>query len=208
MLFEQERRFQILLAASEISDPTDGPFAYQTWYDYNQRYFDDQLLPVPIVFGLVPHGRALSHYDGYRRRELLHPSLFVPQGENPWHVLPILGRLLAAEVILHDMIHMRVWQLCGSRGKGASSHNNPFFIREINRLAPLLGLPANASLIKQQRTGDRVQWVHLPEFLSRGELAVWPYGMRPADYFDAESFPLLDQLIHGHSKTKKKEDGV
>ena len=52
-----------------------------------------------------------------------------------------LGVAYAFDTLLHECIHVQNQCVQGGwHGTGATSHNNPLWVGEVNRLAPLLGL--------------------------------------------------------------------
>lgn len=59
----------------------------------------------------------------------------------------------------HECIHLSVhYRLGGWKGTGESSHHNPHWVAEVNRIAPLIGLPGlHAGMNKVKRVGGRVK---------------------------------------------------
>lgn len=88
----------------------------------------------------------------------IHPSVFGgSEKKDPWGVPPAwLGRNFAFDVLLHEMIHLSVEYRLGGR-TGPTSHNEPAWIAEVNRLAPLLGfegIQARKSVTKRVPVED------------------------------------------------------
>lgn len=120
-----------------------GLFAYAAFEHINAAFFGGRL-PTPwITWGLTSHGRCL----GFARTSntpptiTLHPSLLGgTEKRNPWKVDPaLLGACYAYDTLLHECIHVSAHYLLHWDGSGASSHNNPVWVGEVNRIAPLLG---------------------------------------------------------------------
>jgi hypothetical protein len=124
-----------------------GVWTYQAFDWVNAELFDGAL-PTPLIqWGLTAHGACLGLTRSATDRGpvvTLHPSLFGgTERENPWQVNPAwLGARFAFDVLLHELIHVSVtYRLGGWRQAGGeSSHNNPLWIAECNRIAPRIGL--------------------------------------------------------------------
>jgi hypothetical protein len=73
---------------------------------------------------------------------MLHPSIWGgTEKEDPWGIAPdILGARYAFDVLIHECMHVSVNYRLGGPSKGDSSHDNPEWIAEVNRIAPLIGL--------------------------------------------------------------------
>lgn len=195
--------FDKLREASELSHPGYGAWLFDTWESHNQQYFNGQLMVIPIIWGLTPHGQKLGLFDSYPRRITLHLSLLRPSG-NAWGLRNILGVKFASDVLLHEMMHQSIFERTGGNGVPPgntvyTSHNNPEWVLEINRIAPLLGLPANAALVRQKRVKEagasgkgKVMWVAEDGCLSRSDLSTWPHLQRPKGYYEPDAIQLLD----------------
>ena len=72
--------------------------------------------------------------------------------QNPWGIdTAWLGRRLVFDALLHETMHASVHYRLGG-WEGESSHNNPQWIAEVNRIAPLLGFKdAFAGMQKPKR---------------------------------------------------------
>jgi len=183
---EDKEVFDVLVKAAVFTEPLWGRWTYELWWELNETLFGGKLRPIPIIYGLVPHGSKLGILDKRFRRIVLHSSLLDPRSDDPWEMRAVLGPTMVSQVVVHQMAHQWVLQVAPDvpvQGKG--SHNNSYFVDEVNRLAELMGLPGNARVVRQRRIDGRVVWERLPGFLSLGELAVWPYGVRPKGYFSA-----------------------
>jgi len=179
-------RWEEMRVASEALWPGVGSWAYDVWADHNDRYFDNALEPAAIVWGLTPHGHALgSCSHSQPTRITMHTSLLQPSGD-AWKIGHKLGRAFASDVLLHEMIH----QVIHERGDGRawsgdkSSHNNEFWVAEVNRIAPKLGLPANAGVCKQRRTESGRRVVPPDGCMSRAALSSWPHSARPEGHYE------------------------
>jgi hypothetical protein len=118
-----------------------GRWAYEQFDRINRDYFGGAL-PTPLItFEITPHGKCLGQTSSTDRPHIrLHPSVFGgTEVATPWGTpAEWLGELFAADVLIHECMHVSVrFRLGGA--KGPTSHNNPQWIGEVNRLAPLLG---------------------------------------------------------------------
>ena len=136
-----------------------GEFAYLAFEHINATLFDD-LLPLPLIqWALTAHGGCLGLTQSSGPPVItLHPSLLGgTQKANPWGIDPaLLGVCYAYDVLVHECIHVSVAYVQGyHRAKSETSHNNPVWVSEVNRLAPLLGLDIRAEQSKVKRVkGD------------------------------------------------------
>ncbi len=134
-----------------------GVWAYEAFDYINAAYFAGELPTPAIQWGITPHGGCLGLTTSSARPPVvtLHPSLLGGSEKvNPWGVSPaLLGVAYAFDVLIHECIHVNVEYLRGGwRAVGDSSHNNPQWIGEVNRLAPLVGLVGvEAGLSKARR---------------------------------------------------------
>jgi hypothetical protein len=101
---------------------------------------------------------------------LLHPSLWGgTESDDPWGYPPdLLGPRFALDSEIHEAIHVSVNYRLGGPGfaaprdgerktfRGDSSHNNPEWIAEVNRIAPLLGFDGvSAAMSVPKRKGKK-----------------------------------------------------
>lgn len=122
-----------------------GTWAYESFAFINRMYFAERLPWPHIIWGLTAHGSCVAWASTARDKSrppiiTLHPSLLRgTEKENPWGIPPErLGQSLAFDTLLHECIHVHIeYNLGGSTG--STSHNCPRWVRQINRLAPLLG---------------------------------------------------------------------
>jgi len=134
----------VRLVAAHYYGPR-GVWAYEAFDFINAAYFGGQLPTPAIQWGLTPHGGCLGLTTSSARPPvvMLHSSLLGgTEKKNPWGVSPaLLGVAYAFDTLIHECIHVSVeYCLGGSWGKGESSHANPLWIAEVDRLAPLVGL--------------------------------------------------------------------
>ncbi len=125
-------------------DGAKGVWAYEAFDFINAAYFGGRL-PTPLIrWTLTPHGRCLGFTRVAAAPEIaLHPSLLGgTEKPNPWGVSPAeLGVAYAFDTLVHECIHVENQCVQGGwHGTGDTSHNNPLWVGEVNRLAPLLGL--------------------------------------------------------------------
>lgn len=196
---DRAEKFNILRTAADLMWPLDGAWSYDTWQAHNEAYFEGRLEVGGILWGLTPHGHALGHHNGLYNVITLHESLLRPSSSNPWNMGDQLGLSLASDVLLHEMIHQAIEQQYGSSGRELSpgrnsSHNNPYWVAEVNRLAPLFGLPATAQVVKQRRIEGKVKWAEQDGYMSRSELSTWPYSVRPQGYYSQQEEDLVARL--------------
>ena len=194
-----------------------GTWAYDA-FDYINATFFDGKLPFPlIVWGLTAHGRCLGFTsirwepeDGSRQPPIimLHPStLGGSTMEDPWGIpRDILGVAYAFDVLIHECMHVSVdFLLGGYDPEKHTSHNNPHWIAEVNRLAPLLdmhGVHAACSKTKRVPTdGPPTKRGKQPTKVIRTTegnvpfeaVARFPYGVRNhlglLDYYRRDAVP-------------------
>jgi hypothetical protein len=132
-----------------------GVWGYEAFEFINATYFAGSL-PWPLIqWALTAHGGCLGKTCARPDAPVitLHPSLLGgTEKDDPWRIQPAwLGPCYAFDVLLHETMHVSVDCVIG-RGGGDSSHNNPGWIAEVNRIAPLLGLDGVvAALCKPRR---------------------------------------------------------
>lgn len=123
-----------------------GVWAYSLFEELNKAFFDSQLPWPHISWAITPYGACLGYsYASGPPVIVLHPSLLHgSEKANPWGVPSSwLGWRFAADVLLHEMIHLSViYRLGGWSGSGETSHNNPAWVAEVNRLISVLRIPA------------------------------------------------------------------
>ena len=127
----------------------DGMFAYRAFDHINATFFDGKLPMALILWDITQYGRCLgwcrSSDDGPPIIKL-HPSLVNPTTACPWNIpRDQLGYCQAYDVLLHECIHASVQYTHGGYEKilgvtsSWTSHNNPIWIGECNRIARILG---------------------------------------------------------------------
>ncbi len=130
-----------------------GTWAYEAFDHINATLFDGELPTPLIMWALTPHGGCLGYTQpGAAPIITLHPSLLGgTQKPNPWKIDPaLLGVAYAYDVLIHECIHVSVHYRLGG-ADCPTSHNNPQWIGEVNRIAPLLGLTITAERSKAKR---------------------------------------------------------
>jgi len=179
-----------------------GVFAYQAFECINAMFFDNRLPWPLIVWQITAHGKCLGFTKSRPDRQpviALHPSLMGgSEKENPWDIDPaLLGFCYAYEVLLHECIHVSVRYLLGGPN-GPTSHNNPRWVAEVNRIAPMIGLagvqaeqsktkrvPMDGELTKRGKQPTKVMRVSEGN-VPFGSVATFPYGLR--QYFGELNF--------------------
>jgi hypothetical protein len=117
-------------ACRDVAAHFDGSVGAELFDFYaaiNQRFFGGKLPPAFILRAITPYGKCLGLTNVTYERPviLLHPGLKTP--EQRFYTL------------LHEAIHVQCDYLLGTRVKGKTSHSQPAWIAEVNRIAPLLG---------------------------------------------------------------------
>ena len=185
----------VRLVAAHYHGPR-GVWAYEAFDFINAAYFAGELPTPAISWAITPHGRCLGYTQPHPAAPLvvLHPSLLGGTGRRaPWGEDPaLLGVRYAFDVLIHECIHVQVaHRLGGWQGHGDTSHNNPQWIGEVNRLAPRLGLAgvvAGRSVSRREPVAGAPPTVRgkPPTKVVRGTMgnvpyvaaATFPYGIR------------------------------
>jgi hypothetical protein len=182
--------FEILRKAAEIADGKYGTWTYDRWAEFNDRYFGGELIVGGIQWGITPHGRSLGYFEPWRNSITLHVSLIDPEGRNPWSMGQMMGEKMAADVLVHEMMHQHIGQSGGDPSR--YTHNSPRWCEEINRMVPLLGIDTEllAIPIKQKRVKDSevkgsgaVTWAVPDGAMTRTTLSTFPHTLRPDGYY-------------------------
>jgi hypothetical protein len=148
-----------------------GPLGTATvnkWAEFNRRYFDGRLRPVPLVITHTqPYGRRLAFCSYSPDNEGRTITLNVPQ---------IYKCLLADnDSLLHEMVHQGLFE-CGED----AAHASAGWRREIMRLHELVtGCPLWAGRSKVKRIDGKVVRINEAAAdgtlsLTQGEIARWP----------------------------------
>lgn len=196
-----------LVAATYDGDA--GRLAYDAFDFINAAYFGDRLPCPRIVWALTPHAHCLGMASaGERATIVLHPSLLGgSEREDPWRIPPAwLGWRRAFDTLVHECIHVYIDAVLGDRGNGTSSHECEAWVAEVNRLAPLLGLPGvraarsvvkrvpvDGPLTKRGTPPTKVQRV-CAGTVPFADVARFPYGVRAAlgladAYYRRDGYP-------------------
>jgi hypothetical protein len=166
-----------------------GTWAADTWTALNTEHFDGRVRYHGIVWGLTPHGRNLG-YTSNPRRITLHPALLDPRGD-AWAISSQLGTRHAADVLLHEMVHVALFAPGVDNPDSTPYHNTAEWCAEIVRITPQLGLPPiKAAPVKPRRVDGKVVRQPLDGYLSRSDIAHWPHSLRPAGYYVADAEPI------------------
>jgi hypothetical protein len=178
-----------------------GDFAYHAFEYINNTFFDDRLPEPLILWDITNWGRCL----GWTRPSAdgppvikLHPSLIAMSGtatHNPWHVPDgVIGHCYALHVLLHETVHVAVEYLHGGieshpdyKSKW-TSHANPLWVAEINRISALMGVTITYEMKRYRRvpTGKLKNGkpISRVEFSCDGpDPEHWPENLSGADKF-------------------------
>jgi hypothetical protein len=159
---------------ADYYNPRFGLWAYRAFDAINTTFFEGRL-PRPLIqWAITGYSRCLGQ-TAMRDRPIitLHPSIMVPaagdprdprEPKGPWSIdWRWFGPLHAFDVLLHESIHVAQRAIHGDVPRGQSSHNDPSWILEVNRLAPLLDLEGVRAGLNRPRR------VPIPgEFTERG----------------------------------------
>jgi hypothetical protein len=167
-----------------------GTWAAATWTHLNIDHFDGRLRYHGIVFGLTPHGKNFGHTQPeglWPGRITLHPSLLRPRGAAWGSYFSQLGSRFAEDVLLHEMVHVRLVERGEERDDRDGCHNIEPWCAEIVRITPQLGLPTiKAVPVKPRRVNGSVVRQAPDDHLSRADIAHWPHSLRPPGFYDME----------------------
>jgi len=146
-------------------DGARGVWSYQAFDYLNGTYFDGQLPTPLILWTLTPYAGCIGLTSAATPPFIaLHPGLLSiadDQGgtkDKNWSIPHAwLGVAYAYDVLLHECIHVSVHShhedgdACGPGWPQKTSHSNPHWLAEVNRLAAPLGLDIVAGRNKLQR---------------------------------------------------------
>lgn len=182
-------KLTIFRSAAELTYKEWGAWAFDTWESHNETYFDNELEPEALMFGLTPYGRAIGLCKGSTAN--IHPQILLHQ--NLWDS----GKRFASDVLLHEMVHQLIRQRTGHSGCGhnnkpgdrCTSHNNDMWVVEINRMSTLLGIDSHANVIKQKRMEGykNPQWFVPEGVMTRKQLSTWPHSVTSREFYKGET---------------------
>lgn len=122
-----------------------GVWAHEIFDFINASYFGGRLPHAHIIWELTPYGgcHAWACCSHEKRRQpvvTLHPALLESSApDGPWGISRRwLGPALIFDTLLHECIHIHIETRLGGQD-GPTSHNCDRWVRQINRLAPILG---------------------------------------------------------------------
>jgi hypothetical protein len=143
-IFSRNFRESCLIVAEQVYG-RKGVWAYDSFVFINDEYFAGRLPWAHILWGLTAHGGCIAWASTVRDKSrppiiTLHPSLLQgTEKEQPWNIpADCLGASLAFDTLLHECIHVHIEYNLGGHD-GRSSHDCKRWIRQANRIAPLLG---------------------------------------------------------------------
>jgi hypothetical protein len=169
-----------------------GAWAADSWTRLNADHFGGRLVYHGVVWGLTPHGRGLGHTNSESMRITLHPALLDPR-DRAWGMRDRLGVRFAADVLLHEMVHVALLTVGVANDEREGQHNTDEWCEQIMRITPDLSLPAiKAAPVKTRRINGGVVRQALDGHLSRSEIARWPYSIRPASYYANDQLMRVD----------------
>jgi hypothetical protein len=138
-----------------------GAFAYAAFDHINATHFAMKLPETLVLWDITEYGHCL----GWTRAAAdgppiikLHPAVVSPSSfdERIWNMpRDWFGLAFAYDVLLHECVHVAVnylhggWEMLAGRRSYWTDHNNPIFIAECNRLAPMLGYTGDPFTMKR-----------------------------------------------------------
>jgi hypothetical protein len=165
-----------------------GAYAVDEYQRHNENYFSGELPPIPIVIGITAYGKCLGMTrGGGLPRITLSSSIFArtEHSHGRKRVWPH-GRNVVSDTLLHEMIHAKL--ILEGR---ESAHNAQPWCDEITRLSPaVLGHEIQVAPVKPRRVNGKVRRHVLEGHLTQGELARWPYYLRPAGWDPGKPIPV------------------
>ena len=166
-------KFEVLRTAAKVAHPGYGGWLYDTWAALNHDYFDGELEAIALIWGRIGRTCRLSQFDPGLMRITLHTSLLSPLTSRDARY-NVLDPLLAQDTLLHAMMHQAIYQRLGCDGcerARQTAHNNPAWVAEVRRIAPLLTHNVKACRFFGQCALD---WRTLAE---------WPFVARSVSYY-------------------------
>lgn len=185
-----------------------GTFAYQAFEHINLTYHESRLPEPLILWDITDHGHNLgwcrSRKDGPPIIKL-HPSILAgTELETPWGIeSEILGACFAYDVLLHETIHVSIeyvhggWDHLPGCNSLWTSHNNPVWVAEVNRIAEIMDVPVRVSMKRYKRveipgvTNENGKTLKAPRWTHDGDLKPehFPHG-----YAGRREFYLRNEL--------------
>ena len=163
-----------------------GPWvdlAYDAFDIINAELYAGELPPLPIMFGLTPHGGNLGSCSRASPPLItLHSSLIEPKSTDPWGVARrYWNPAQLVDVLTHEMIHAHL-NIIGEN----PAHNYAPWCREVERQSPAVGVGAIvAAPWKRARDGNGLTYKPTkPDAIPRKALSTWPYLVRPEGYYE------------------------
>jgi hypothetical protein len=156
---------------------------YESWDGWNAAHFEGKLYPPYILLNEPSNPRRLGDCGpisgfGGRSQIRIRPSLLTGT-----HPMVIEGNgdgeglsRLAADILLHEMIHQWAQEVSGEREEAYHGHG-PAFRDHCNRISAVLGLPPVRC--SKARGSDK-------ELKS---CSYWPHVVRDSDYYRGAVMP-------------------
>jgi hypothetical protein len=208
LLRTEDGRFEALRKISEFYNPVIGPWVYDTWKTLNEKYFGGSLRVGSIVWGLTEWSGSLGYFTPSQNKITLHRSLINPQSE-ACGTRELLCERMTEDVILHEMLHQKLFQELGYCADKFGCHNFQPWCDEINRMNPLLGLEGKATVNKQRRIKEAAQnkgsgkakWMPSEDgTMTRTQIATWPHSLRQREYYETSCHEILNSIVKGRKE--------
>lgn len=187
-----------------------GSWAYDTFEELNETFFDCRLSLPLIQWGLTEWGDTYGYYMTEHQKIILHTSL-MKKGAKAWTLTDpltgrkesneLLGARFASHVLLHELMHHANYLDYGLEYmKHRKCHNCQPWVDEINRIAPLLGLNVKAHVCKQRRIREPGQTkgagkptMAPPDdsYITYKQMYSFPHNLMPSGYYEKATEDLL-----------------
>ncbi len=172
-----DRSLPALRQAAETLFPIRGAWSYNSWAAINQRFFNNQLIPGSILWGLTagcdfgsfnPNNGAITLHEALPGTDFAQAAR--ERGESDWVManrgksftswgLPstAFGIGTALGTLLHEVMHQSHHQQ--NLHPSPDHHHNPIWIAECQRVATMIGLPDRIWPLykKRKETADEVR---------------------------------------------------
>jgi hypothetical protein len=173
-----------LRTAADLVFGPAGPWLYSVYDQINERCWNGRLPHALLQLAITPHGGLCgltkSPPEGRASTVTISPAIWNPRA---WQLGGKAGWQHAVMVLLHEMLHVAEHQLFrGLPNPGETSHNRDVWVREANRISPIIGLPPICTRFVMRREGGKTSRKPLrpaDDFpgLTQNHVGLWPYGM-------------------------------
>ena len=170
-----------------------GAFVYDAYGWENSERFDNRIALPMIQVALTPHGGCIGMTNANVQRPVItiHPSSW--GNPDAWGGIPA-GRRYVLDIVIHEMTHVSVQMTMQDHTEGVgpwkSSHDNPIWCEEVNRMSPLLGINGVKAAPTVRRRADGRMLRRAPDGCTpMSAVSRWPYSVRDPQYYRSEDLP-------------------